>query len=189
MTSLIPLSGCSWVEKSTESEIWQLYILNLNKFHNNTSTLQGSYVFNQDLYFFERNPDFGVTLRSRYRDNLSNQYIDAGYNETRRFWDKSIIYRQRLYKNKLSQEIQYQNNLSYRYVSSIPSRNRNVLSHIFNYKLSYRPVYAWQFQLTNETGLQSDRAPLSQLKVLFIEVRPQINYAIRANARAFALMA
>ncbi|MEJ2637684.1 MAG: hypothetical protein P8184_20655, partial [Calditrichia bacterium] len=173
-------------EKSREQNIWQLYILNLSKFHNTATTLEGSYTVNQDIYFFERNPDFGITLRNRYRDNLQNQYVDAGFNETRRLWDRSVAWRQKLYRRKLSQELEYTNSLNYRSVSAIPSRDRNVIGNSVNWTLNYRPVYAWQFRLDLEGAYQKDRAEANQLSVRYFEIKPQVDYSMRGKARGFA---
>lgn len=173
-------------EKSRESDIWQLYLLNLSKYHNKVTTLQGTYTLNQDIYFFERDPDFGITFRSRYRDNLSNQFVESGFNEIRRSWDRSINWRQRLWRKILSQELEYQQSISFRSVSAIPSRDRNIFGHLIKWKLNYRPVYAWQIQLNSEAGFQRDKAEVNLLDVRYFELRPQVNYSVRGKARAVA---
>jgi hypothetical protein len=173
-------------ELSREPDIWQLYLLNFQKFHNQISTLRGTYSIDQDIYIFERNPNFGITLRSRYRDDLSNEFVDSGFNETRTNWDRSISWRQSIFAKKLSQEIEYQLNSVMRNVASIPSRSRDILGNIFGYILNYRPIYAWQIQTRFELGFQEDKAPLNQLKVRYFEFRPQLNYAIAGRARAQA---
>lgn len=175
-------------ELSRESDFWQLYLLNFQKFHNPVSTLRGTYAFDQDIYLFERNPNFGITLRSRYRDDLSNEFVDAGFNENRTNWDRSVAWRQSILDRKLSQELEYQNNSTVRSVASIPSRGRKVLGNIGLYTLNYRPVYAWQIQTRFELGFQTDNAPLNLLKVRYFEFRPQLNYAIAGKARAQATM-
>jgi len=175
-------------ELSRESDIWQLYLLNFQKFHNQVSTLRGTYAFDQDIYLFERNPNFGITLRSRYRDDLSNEFVDIGFNETRTNWDRSIAWRQSIVARKLSQELEYQNNSTVRKVSSIPTRDREITGNIGLYTLNYRPVYAWQIQTRFELAFQADNAPLNLLKVRYFEFRPQINYAIAGKARAQATM-
>lgn len=173
-------------EKSREQNIWQLYILNLKKYHTPATTLRGRYTINQDIFLFERNPNFGITLRSRYRDNLSNQFIDAGFNETNRTWDRSVSWRQSLLKRKLTQELEYKQALNFRSVSAIPSRNRDVNSRIGVVRYNYRPVYAWQVRLGVEAGFQRDRAAQNPLSVRYLEVKPQVNYSVKGKARAQA---
>lgn len=171
-------------EKSRLKDIWQLYLINLEKYHNEQTTIRGSYVLDQDLYFFERNPSFGITFRSRFRDNLTNEFIESGFNEKRRTWDRSIIWRQSLWQKKLSQEIEYKQSTTERTVSAIPSRNRDIMGHIIDLNLNFRPVYAWQFQLGIEGAIQNDRAERNRMKVGYIDLKPRINYAIAGKARA-----
>lgn len=173
-------------EKSREPDIFQLYLLNPQKIRDDENTLRGSYSADQDIYFFERNPEFGFTLRSRYRDNLSNEFVDAGFNETRRNWDRSVIWRQSLWKRKLTQEAEFKQNLTNRSVASVPSRNRDILGNILILNYKYRPVYAWQFQLRFEGALQEDRSELNQISVRYLEFRPQVNYSVAGKARALA---
>ncbi len=171
-------------EKSRESEVWELYLLNLKKFHNPSTTLRGTYALDQDIYFFERNPQFGITLRSRYRDNLSNEFVESGFNETLKNWDRSISWRQSLIARKLSHELEYLQSIVTRKVASIPSRGRDIFGHTGALILNYRPVYAWQIQTRIEGAFQKDRAVLNKLTVRYFELRPQINYAIAGKARA-----
>ncbi len=173
-------------EKSREPNIWQLYILNFSKYHSPVNTLRGRYTINQDIYFFERNPDFGITVRNRYQNNLSNQYVDAGYNETTRLWERSASWRQRIWGKKLSQELTYKQILNNREVSAIPSRNRDVFTQVVGIQLNYRPVYAWQLRMDTERGWQNDRSPANLLGVNYWEIRPQVNYSMKGKARGLA---
>jgi hypothetical protein len=173
-------------EKSREPDIFQLYLLNPQKIRDDENTLRGSYTADQDIYFFERNPNFGITLRSRYRDNLSNEFVDAGFNEKRRNWDRSVIWRQSLWKRKLTQEAEFKQSIANRLVASVPSRNRDILGNILILNYKYRPVYAWQFQLRFEGALQEDRSESNQISVRYLEFRPQLNYSVAGKARALA---
>ncbi|MFZ0390799.1 MAG: hypothetical protein WAN36_10115 [Calditrichia bacterium] len=170
-------------EKSREQNIWQLYLLNLSKFHNQNSTVSGTYTINQDVYLFERNPEYGFTLRNRYTDNLSNQYVEADFNESRTYWERSLSWRQQIYKRLLSHELQYSQIVNQREVSSAPGRNRDIFGNSGELKLNYRPVYAWQFRWELEAGWQRDRAIQNRLFVRYYQLRPQVNYAIKGKAR------
>ncbi|MBN2365565.1 MAG: hypothetical protein EH225_06180 [Calditrichaeota bacterium] len=170
-------------EKSRESDVFQIYVLNFQKFNNIRTTLRGSYVMDQDIYFFERNPNFGITLRSRFRENLSNEFVQAGFNERLQNWDRSVIWRQSLITRKLTQELQYQNSLIKRAVEAVPGRNRYISGHIGSVSYNYRPVYAWQIQAGIEGGFQEDSAPQNQLQVRYFEFTPQLNYAVAGKAR------
>lgn len=173
-------------EESREKNIWQLYFLNLEKFHNVNSTLRGSYVINQDLYFFERNPDWGLQFRSRYRDNLTNQFLDADNNESRIIWDRSVQMRKQLFIRKLNLTLEYKNGINKRRVSSLSTRNQNILSQAITTGFNFRPTYEWRFQLDLEGGLEKNRDENNLLEISYLDIRPQISYSIRGKARATA---
>ncbi len=173
-------------DKNASSNVWRLYLLNPSEIHNNSSTLQGSFIFNQDIYLFERNPAYGFTLRSRFRDNLANQFIDANYNESRRLWDGIVIWRQKLWRNKLSQETEYKYSTNFRAVSAQPSRNHRIFGHVIQVKWNYRPVYAWQLRLGIEGGWQRDRSVENPMKIRYYEIKPEIQYSMKSKMRGTA---
>ena len=173
-------------EESREKNIWQLYFLNLDKFHNVNSTLRGVYIINQDLFFFERNPDWGLQLKSRYRDNLTNQFLDADNNESRLLWDRSIQVRKQFFQRKLNLTLEYKNGLNKRKVSSSVTRNNDILSHALITGFTFRPKYEWRFQLDVEGGLEKNRDENNLLEISYLDLRPQLSYSIRGKARATA---
>ncbi|MGH1363450.1 MAG: hypothetical protein ACRBF0_07835 [Calditrichia bacterium] len=187
--TLNKLSGNSYIkveEQSRENDIWDIYLLNLSKFHSPASSLRGVYLLNQDLYYNERNPDWGILLRSRYRDNLSNQFLQTSNNETRIIWERLVQMRKRFFKRKLNITGEYKNNFNKRFVSSTPTRNRNILSQSIVGRFNFRPVVSWQFQLDVERGLERDRNSNSLLEVNVWDIRPQISWSLRGKARATA---
>lgn len=173
-------------EQSRTQDFWDVYLLNIGRLHNPASTLRGAYIVNQDLYYNERNPNWGVLARLRYRDNLSNQYLDAANNETRIIAERLLEYRRRFFNRKLNASAGYQNNLTKRQVSSAPSRNLNILSQALITRLNWRPGINWQFELAAERGWEKDRNELAPLGVNFWNLGPQISYALRGRARATA---
>lgn len=173
-------------EESRLQDFWQLYVLNLSKFHTTKTTLRGVFLLNHDLLFFEKNPDWGIQIRSRYRDNLSNQFLDAGNNETRIIWERSIQIRKRLFGSRLNVIAGYENSLNKRFVSALASRNRNIISQVLSAELRYRPSYRWQLNLNADGGIEKNRDTANFLKLNFWKLRPAVVYAIRGRARVSA---
>lgn len=173
-------------EESREQNIWQLYFLNLDKFHNVNSTLRGAYIINQDIFLFERNPNWGLQLRSRYRDNLTNQFLDADNNESRIVWDRSVQVRKQFFERKLNVTLEYKNGLNKRRVGTLATRNRNILSQALAAGFNVRPAYEWRFQLDLEGGLEKDRDENNLLEVNYLNINPQVSYSLRGKARATA---
>ncbi|NOX36991.1 MAG: hypothetical protein GXO78_05585 [Calditrichaeota bacterium] len=173
-------------EQSRNPNIWDIYLLNLKKFYTPETTLRGSYVINQDIFLFERNPNWGIQLRSRYRDQLFNQFLDRQNNESRIVWDRIFQVRRRLFQRKINLITTYQNSLNRRKVSALPTRDRDVLKQALKFTLNYRPVYAWQLNLDVERGWEQDRHPANRMKVRYWELRPNVAYSMKGKARASA---
>ncbi len=175
-------------EQSRTDNVFDLYLLNLSEFHNINSSLRGSYILNQDLYYNERNPNWGILARSRYRDILSNQFLDPSNNETRIVWERIFQMRRRLFERRLNVTGEYINTLNKRWVAAAPTRNRNIQSQAFIAKLNYRPSIRWQIQLDSERGLENDRNSDNLLRVNYWDLRPRISYALRGKSRISADM-
>ncbi len=171
-------------EQSRPPNIWDIYLLNLSKFHNLTTSLRGVYLLNQDVIYNERNPEWGILIRSRYRDNLSNQFLDANNNERRIVWERSIETRRRIFARKVNISLGYQNGLQTRTVAALPSRNLNILQHLFSSGVNWRPSIRWQWQLKTEFGIEHDRNTATPLTVRYWEVKPQLVFSMRSKSRA-----
>ncbi len=182
-------SGITYVrvnEQSRNDNIWDLYLLRLNTFHSLGNSVASSYTINQDINYNERNPDWGLQFRTRYRDNLSNQYLDATNNETRLTLDRSMQLRRRLFNRKLNATLGYQNGFSKRWVGAIPARNLNVAKQDLSAGLNWRPGINWQLQMDLARGLERDRKSEDPLAVSYWEFKPRLSYAARGKARATA---
>jgi hypothetical protein len=171
-------------EQNRGGDIWDIYLLNLSRFHNVNTTLRGAYIINQDFYYNERNPEWGGLFRMRYRDNLSNQYLDADNNESRILLERLLEVRKRFFNRKLNLTLGYQNSRNKRWVASSPSRNLNILIQEITSGLNWRPSISWQFQLEVERGFDRDRNPERPLRVNYWDIKPQISYSLRGKARA-----
>ena len=176
-------------EQSRENNILDIYLLNLDKFHNAASSLRGVYIINQDINYNERNPIWGLLLRSRYRDNLSNQFLDANNNETRIAWERIVQLRRLFFRRKLNITGEYQNSFNKRWVAASPSRNLNILTEAYVGRFNYRPTIRWQFQVDLERGIQQDRNDTNPLRVNYWDIKPQISFSLRGKARATANLA
>ena len=180
------LSYAKVIEQSRSDDILDLYLLRLDRFHNLQSSLRGVYILNQDVTWNERNPVWGLLLRMRYRDNLSNQFLDAENNETRITAERIVQGRRRLFERTLNVTAEYRNGRTKRWVAANPSRNLDIASQVLATELNYRPTIAWQIQLAMERGWERDRRPVDALAVNFWEVKPQVAFSLRGKARATA---
>ncbi len=122
-------------EKSSEPDSKQIYLLRLSKFLNDSTTLEGSSLFSQDVYVFENNPLFSLRLRFLQRLGLSQFTLQ---NERTYARERSIRVRWSLIKEFSNQTdyIQKVDNLG----STLAiSRVRGIFSDNFITDWSYRP--------------------------------------------------
>ncbi len=59
-------------EKSSESDVKEIYLLHFSRFLNDSTTLEGSNLFSQDVYFLENSRAFSVRLRFLQRKGLTD---------------------------------------------------------------------------------------------------------------------
>ncbi|RMF55687.1 MAG: hypothetical protein D6748_14930 [Calditrichaeota bacterium] len=183
------ISNISYIkieEQSRLDNVADIYLLNLNKFHKVATSLRSVYTINEDLYYNERNPDWGMLFRSRYRDVLSNLFLDEENNETRIIWERFIQLRKRFFKRRLNVTAEYKNTLNKRWVAAATSRNQNILSQSGLTRWTYRLNYRWQLELSMERGIEKDRFSQNLLQVNYWDIRPEIVYSLRGKARATA---
>ncbi len=173
-------------EQSRNANIRDIYLLRLDKFHNFETSLRSVYILNHDVHFNERNPDWGILLRSRYRDVIANQFLQADNNESRIVWERTVEARRRMLGRRLNVTLQYAHGFNKRWVAAVPSRNLNILSQRLTVGFNYRPGIRWQFQLDVERGSDNDRKSLNPLRVNLWNIKPQVAYSLRGKARATA---
>jgi hypothetical protein len=123
-------------EKSKDPDTDNLYFLRFNTFQNDTNTLTGTELFQQDINFFEFNPAYSLKLRFIQLKSF-NQF--AGGNE-RGFSIQKLARLKVGLTNDLTTQVEYLNNTD-RGIGPLTSvRNRNINSDGFTTDFSYRPT-------------------------------------------------
>lgn len=178
------LSGETYLrfdEETGEKKLASIYLLNLNKFQGD-QTIRGSIIYNQDIFINRQNRALSWRLRYRYRDDLFNQYLDAGENEDRLNIERSVQADWRI-----SSEIQTQNEISNKNLRRISaaavSRNRNISGWYGKQRTSWRPIKRWEFGLENTAGLESNAVSTYPLDLWYLLARLRLNYAWPAKGR------
>jgi len=171
-------------EETKEKNIQQIYLLNLSKFQGD-STLQGSKVFNEDLYIMRRNRDISFRLRYRYRDSKSNQYLDENENEDRLTIERGV---RASYKviNNVKAQTEFRQQFTYRNSQANSSRNRDINSNILDQNFSYRPNLEWEFGIDSEFGFEKDLIPTRDLNLRYTKLLSRINYSLLKKGRITA---
>ncbi|MCB0721538.1 MAG: hypothetical protein KDC42_04455 [Ignavibacteriae bacterium] len=123
-------------EKSKDPNTDNVYFIRLNTFLNDSNTVQGLQLFQQDINVFENNPDY--SLRARFLQQRGANQLSVG-NENSLHIEKSV----RL-KLALTEDIGTQldfSNITDRNIIPVTSiRNRNVNTDNTSVDFSYTPV-------------------------------------------------
>ena len=168
-------------EETKDSDVTQIYLLNLGKFQGD-STLRGSIVFNEDLYILKRNRDVSFRLRYKYRDDKSNQYLDANENEDRLTIERGIRSSYKII-NEIKAQSEIRQKITKRDSKQNTSRNRDINALLINQNFSYRPNLEWEFGLDSEFGFEKDLIPERDLNLQYTRLLGRINYSILKKGR------
>ncbi len=149
------LSAESYVrieEKSSEEDLKQIYLLHFSRFLQESTTITGSQLFTQDLFFFEGRPEFSARVRFSQRNGL-NQFTSATERTYGR--ERSLRLRWQLI-SELSNQIDLVNSQD-RVTSAQPSsRTRDITSNFVTFDFSYRPEQEIEVGCKLETGNSVD---------------------------------
>lgn len=148
-------------EKSRERNTSDIYGLNFSKFLNDSTTVRGFNLFQQDLNIFKNNNDFSVRLRFTERNNL-NQFsggLEKGYLN-----ERSVRIKFRMIK-EINNQTDYSSN--YENVSAPINLNRSriVAEEELSSEFSYRPDQSIEFGFKFSAGSIVDRFPVKPTEI------------------------
>lgn len=123
-------------EKSKDPNTSNLYFLRFNTFLNDSNTIAGLQMIQQDVNFFESNPLYSLRLRFIQQKGF-NQYSSG--NERSLALQRAIRVKLGLTKDITSQ-FEYINKTDRNSAPINSIRNRNILSNSFNSDITYRPI-------------------------------------------------
>ncbi len=123
-------------EKSQDPNTDNVYFLHFNTFQNDSNSLFGTQLLQQDINFFEFNPSYSLKLRF-IQQNVFNQYVSG--NERLFTIQKSAKLKLGLTKD-LAFLLEYLNMANRNDAPTNSVRNWNIKSEGLNTNFSYRPI-------------------------------------------------
>lgn len=184
---LSKLSGESYFrveEKTKESDVRSIYLLNLSKFQKG-QTIRGSIQFNQDLYIMRRNRKLSFRLRYRYRDSRFNQYLDPNENEDRLSTEKAVRADWRI-TPKIKSQSEVRQKITLRESKANTLRNRDITGYYYDQKFSYRPASRWEIGLESQYGLENNDVETYPLRLWYDALKGRINFSLPGKGRVSA---
>lgn len=161
-------------ELSKEQKTGDIYLLKFSKFLNDSTTMRGSHLFQQDLNLFQNASDFSVRLRYIQRKSL-NQFsggLERGY-----FNEKSLRVRWRLVPeiNNQTELIIQTDNLN----SPITTgRARTITKNEILSEFSYRPARNVEVGFKIQAARSEDKFPVKTTVADMNSFTLRINYSI-----------
>lgn len=141
-------------ERSTEPDIRQIYLLNLNRFLRQTTTQYGFQFIQQDFYLFENKPEYSFRFRFNQRKGLS-QYSSGS--------ERNYI-RERSFRSRFqfTSDVANQTDIIVKNDNAVSSSFINQRRQIFSLSLatdfSYRPEQNVELGFKVETSSAEDNA-------------------------------
>lgn len=167
-------------ERTQEKNVWQIYLLNLDKFQQEAVTLFGSLQWRQDLFLFENRRDFSLRLRYQRKQEMNNQYLEGGQERGDREYSARLIGR---LGSRLSTQSEFARKQISRTFSEAARQDRDILSSQARIELSYRPRPALEFALESRLFSEEDRFYQPATRVNYYSLTPRLVYSWRTRGR------
>lgn len=144
-------------ENSREADYAKIYLLDLNSFRKEGTTIRGSNYIQQDLFLFENEQDLSFRFRFTQRNSLNEFYdgYERGYNR-----ERSLRIKFKLVK-EISNQTDVVNETDNVSAHERSNRRRNVANNNISSDFSYRPVRAIEVGFRIKVGRSEDTFPIS----------------------------
>ncbi len=166
-------------ERSKDPNTDNIYYMRLNTFLNDSNTLAGVQLLQQDVYLFENNPTYSFRFRYQELKNFS-QYSSG--NERALNIQRSVRGRLGL-TSDITTQIDYivktDNNLAP--VNSV--RNRNISGYSINTDLAYRPIPSIESGFQFNYNRSEDTYPVKVTNVRFNQMILRFVYSFTSSGR------
>ncbi|MBI4811478.1 MAG: hypothetical protein HY800_08605, partial [Ignavibacteriales bacterium] len=155
-------------EKSRETDKKKIYFLQFGYFLKDATTIIGSNLIIQDLYFLENNPSFNLRYRYTQRLGLTEyaQSIERTY-----MHENSLRVRWELVK-EISNQSEYIQKVDILTASQDNQRSREISSQAISSDWSYRPMQEFElgfkFQFGNAANFDTSRADINDQSIRFV---------------------
>ncbi len=139
-------------EKSSESNLQEIYFLHFNHFLNDRTTIAGNNLISQDVYLFENNPEFSSRFRFAQRRGLTQFALE---NERLYNVERSVRIRWQFVR-EIANEINFINKNDNLTAFQLSNRERGIISNSLSFDWFYRPEQYIELAFGVGTGRASN---------------------------------
>ncbi|HEY5615243.1 MAG TPA: hypothetical protein VIL52_04410, partial [Bacteroidota bacterium] len=140
-------------ERSSETDVKQIYLMNLSRFLNQQTTLSGAQYITQDMHIYEHRADFSTRFRFTQRKSLL-QLVSA--TEKSFNTERSVRIRSQMLP-EIGNQTEFIQGVDRVNATAQTPRERDVFAVSLNSDFSYRPEPAWEVGLRFEVKRVEDR--------------------------------
>ncbi|HOT95982.1 MAG TPA: hypothetical protein PKZ83_02540 [bacterium] len=167
-------------ERTQEKNVWQIYLMELDKFQRPEVTLFGAMQWRQDLFLFENRRDLSLRLRYQQKNEMNNQYLEGGQERG----DREVSAR---LTGRMGNRLYGQSDLMRKWIkrsfTEHSRQDRDILSNQGRLELSYRPRPTLELALEGRYAREADRSYLPETRVHYLALTPRATYSWRTNGR------
>jgi len=161
-------------ENSKTPETSNIYLFHLSKYLNDSTTIRGSQLFQNDLHLFQFNPEFSIRFRFLQRRSL-NQYsggIEKGF-----FKERGIRIRFKMVK-EINNQTEFNNQIDNMKSPPTSNRARSIERNDLSTEFSYRPFSNIETSFKIQVGRSKDEFPSRPTIIDNNSILVRLNYAI-----------
>ncbi|MFH0733719.1 MAG: hypothetical protein V1773_03985 [bacterium] len=142
-------------ENSQEKDLKQIYLLNLSKFLNDSTTIRGSNLIQQDIFLFKNSSELSFKYRYIQRKTLNNYSggVERGYYRENTFRVKFALVKEIVNQTDFTTST---DNLT---APISQNRSRILLSNLISSDFSYRPYQSVEVGFIVSVGRDEDSFP------------------------------
>ncbi|NIR68468.1 hypothetical protein GWN42_01420 [candidate division KSB1 bacterium] len=180
---LSPLSSETFLridERTTEQDVAKIYLLNLRRFQQDSTTIFGSIELRQDVHLWENSREFSLRYRYRNRTEKNNQLINGG--QDRRLREHQLRTLKRFSKF-ITTQIEFTHSEEDRLFRAAGREDRKVRSNELEVDFAYRPERRLEFGLKSTASLNRDIVTNPVTEANLISFTPRSNYSLSQQGR------
>ena len=166
-------------ENSNDPDTKQIYLMNLSKFLNDSTTITGSQVFLHDFNFWQNSSEFSARLRFNEKKSL-NQY--SGGTERGYFREEGLRITFRMIE-EISNQTELINQTDNMISPPETNRAREVSGSSFSTDFSYRPVHSIETGFKIESAKNTDIHPAVPIIVSTNSLTLHLNFSFENQGR------
>jgi hypothetical protein len=167
-------------ERTREPNVSRIYLLDLDYFRNDSTTVFGSLELRNDIYLWQNNREFSLRFRHRSREELNNQFVEGGQDRNVRETSIRTVFQ---FNAQVTSQLETIHAEEDRLFKTGMREDRKVRSNQVDLDVTYRPVQRLELALKSGASLNRDVVQTPNTEANLISLAPRSNYSLSQKGR------